>query len=154
MDEQNIRNVCKMLMQDADLVYVSTIDENGYPRTRAMNNLRSLKRFGRLAVFFNQQKNDFIVYLVTNKMSAKIDQIRKSPKVCLYYSSFPEAHGLAITGKMEVVEDEEIRKALWQEEWVKNFKGGLNDPNYTILLVKPALARGFYKMEKYEFVIP
>jgi len=153
MNEQNIRNVCRMLMQDTDLVYVSTIDEKGYPQIRAMNNLRNLKRFGRLAVFFNQQKNDFIVYLITKKTSAKIDQISKSAKVCLYYCSFPEAHGLAITGEMEVVEDEEIRKTLWQEEWVKNFEGGLSGPNYTVLMVKPALARGFYKTEKYEFAI-
>jgi general stress protein 26 len=82
-----------------------------------------------------------------------MNQISKNPKVCLYYCSFPEVHGLAITGKMEVVEDEEIRKTLWQEDWVRNFKGGLNDPNYTVLMVKPFLARGFYKMKKYEFAI-
>ena len=153
MNEQNIRNICKMLMKDTELVYVSTVDEKGFPQTRAMNNLRNIRRFGHLAVFFNQQENDFIVYLVTKKTSGKIDRIGKNPRVCLYYCSFSEGHGVALTGNIEVIEDVEIRKTLWHEDWVRNFKGGLNDPNYTVLMVKPFHARGFYKMEKYEFAI-
>lgn len=153
MNKQNMHNTCKMFMQDADLVYVSTIDENGYPQTRAMFNLKNLRRFGRLAAFFNQQENIFVTYLATNKNSVKMKQLGNNPKACLYYSSLTELHGLALIGEIEVVEDAEIRKTLWQEDWAQFFQGGLDGPNYTVLKVKPVQARGVYKRDSYEFTI-
>ena len=83
MNEQIIRQVCQQLMQHTDLVYVSTIGENGYPHTRAMNNLRNLKRFGSLAVFFNQQ---ICIYLrqsgiASNRCKPKTPGVRRTPGV-------------------------------------------------------------------------
>lgn len=154
MNEQIIQQACRKLMQNTDLVYVSTIDGEGYPQTRVMYNLRSLKLFERLSDFFYRQQNDFIAYLSTNRKSVKMEQIGKNSKVCLYYCSLSEIHGLAITGNMKVIEDAEIKKTLWQDDWIQFYEGGLNGSDYTILHVEPALARGWYKTEKYEFVIP
>lgn len=151
MNEQIIRQACGQLLQKADLVYVSTMDENGYPQTRAMANLRNLEQFYRLAGFFDKQQDAFITYLTTNRISLKMEHIRKNPRVGLYYCSFSETHGLALTGNIEVIEDVEIRKLLWQDDWIQFYHGGLNGSDYTVLRVKPILARGWYKTDKYEF---
>jgi general stress protein 26 len=153
MNEQMIQQACRQLMQDTDVVYVSTVDECGYPQTRAMTNLKNLRQFARLADFFKQQQNDFMTYLTTNKASVKIDQIKKNPKACLYYCNFSETHGLAITGKIEIIENVEIRKRLWQDDWIQFYEGGLNGSDYTVLQVKPTCARGWYKTGKFEFPI-
>ena len=153
MNEQIIRKACRELMRKTELVYVSTIDDNGYPQTRAMYNLKNLKVYGRLNDFFARQQNDFTAYLSTNRASVKMVQIGKNSKVCLYYCSLPDLHGLALAGNMEVIEDVEIKKTLWQEDWVQFYKDGFNGSDYTVLRVKPALARGWYKTTKYEFIV-
>lgn len=153
MNNVMIWQACKRLMQQADLVYVSTVNPEGFPDTRAMGNLYNLEQFGRLTGFLESQPNDFTVYLGTNRESVKIDQISKNEKVCLYYCSFPETHGLSLTGAIEIVEDKEIREALWQDDWIQFYAGGLNGLDYTVLRVKPTLARGWYKTGKYEFSI-
>ena len=151
MNEQIIRQACKQLLQNADLVYVSTMDDHNYPQTRAMSNLRNHEQFNRLANFFDDQQDEFITYLTTNRMSLKMEHIGKNHKVCLYYSNYAETHGLALTGKMEIIDDMEIRKLLWQKEWIQFYEGGLEGSDYTVLCVKPLVARGWYKTDKYEF---
>ncbi len=153
MNEQSLKKVCTQLMQTTDLVYVSTVDENNCPQTRAMGNLWNLEQFGSLADFFKQHEHDFITYMSTNRLSLKMDQIQKNPNVCLYYCSFPETHGLSLIGTMRVVEDEELRKALWQDGWIQFYEGGLEGDDYTLLRVTPELARGWYQTDKFEFKI-
>ena len=153
MNETTIRRACKKLMQQADLVYVSTVDEAGYPSTRAMGNLYNLEQYNRLAGFLENQPNDFTVYLNTNRESLKMDQIGKNPKVCLYYSSYSEIHGLALTGQIEIIEDPGIRKTIWQDDWIQFYAGGLNGSDYTVLRVISTFASGWYKTAKFEFKI-
>ncbi len=153
MNQQTIKKACIQLMQNADLVYVSTVDENNCPQTRAMGNLHNLDQFARLADFFKSQENEFITYMSTNRLSLKMDQIQKNPQVCLYYCSFPETHGLSLLGTIKVMNDEDLRIKLWQDDWIQFYEGGLQGSDYTILEVKPTLARGWYQTDKFEFKI-
>ncbi|MGD9162184.1 MAG: pyridoxamine 5'-phosphate oxidase family protein, partial [Desulfobacteraceae bacterium] len=105
MDEQIIRHACLQLIQKTESVYVSTINELGYPQTRVMSNLKNSKLFERLIDFFSLQINEFVIYLNTNHCSDKMKHIANNPKTCLYYCDFQETHGIALTGDMEVIED-------------------------------------------------
>jgi general stress protein 26 len=153
MAEPTIRQACKQLMQTEDLVYVSTIDEQGYAQTRALYNLHNLRLYTRLIDFFQKEKNEFIAYLVTNRASDKIKQLEKNPRICLYYCSFPAVHGLALIGEARVVEDKQIRHALWQDEWNQFYVGGVDGLDYTVLRVDPIQAKGWYKTDKFAFRI-
>ena len=153
MEQQNISEACVQLMQQTDLVDVTTVDEAGCPHTRAMGNLYNLEQFGRLESFFKPLSENFIVYLGTNRKSAKMTHIRTNPNTCLYYRSYTGVHGLALTGSMEVVDDTDIRQTLWQDDWIQFYKGGLAGSDFTVLKVTPVLARGWYKTDKFEFSI-
>lgn len=151
MKEEIIRKACRHLMNIADLVYVSTVDENGFPQTRAMANLYNKDQFERLSVFFNQHQDEFLIYLNTNRASVKMEQIKINPKTCLYYCSYKETHGLSLIGEIQVIEDKNIRHLLWQDDWIQFYEGGVDGTDYTILQFKPLTARGWYKCEKFEF---
>jgi general stress protein 26 len=114
-----------------------TLDETGRPQVRTMNPF--------------PPEEDMSVWMATNTRSRKVRQIRKDPRVTLYYSNHGTAIGyVAITGRALLTEDgAEIRKrrrAYWDQAFpglanltlirvvperleVVNYKAGLsNDP--------------------------
>lgn len=55
-----------------------------------------------------------------------------------------------LMGTMEIVEDMELKKAFWHEGWKVFFPKGLEDLDYTLLRLKPELAKGYHNMENYK----
>lgn len=114
-----------------------TIDETGLPQIRTMNPF--------------PPDEGMVVWMATNPRSRKVAQIRKDPRVSLYYSNHADAIGyVAITGKAVLVDDmQEVlkrKRAYWDSAFpglkniilikviperidVVNYKQGLNgDP--------------------------
>ena len=145
MDEREIKKRCLNLMAHAELVYLSSVNELGYPEIRAMTNLRNDGQFARLRGFFNALQDDFLVFLTTNRPSDKVVQIMRHSKVCLYYSSFPEVHGLMLGGTIEIVDDSTIRHMLWEESWRQFYYDGVDGTEYTVLKFRPEFGKGWYK---------
>src|SRR5574341_854695 len=104
-----VRNDAKRLsldlMETAEAAYVTTIDPEGFPQTRAMFNLRRKEQFPGLASLFARHRDDFLVYFTTNTSSPKIAHIKKNPKVAVYYCKAEEFRGLMLSGEMEIVTD-------------------------------------------------
>ncbi len=145
MEEHKIKKICLNLMERAELVYLSSMDEEGYPEIRAMTNLRNTEQFARLSGIFDKHKDDFLVYLMTNRPSDKMNQIMHHSKVCLYYASFPEVHGVMLAGTIEVVEDPAVRHLLWQDDWRQFYHDGVDGAEYTVLKLLPVFGKGWYK---------
>ena len=40
---------------------------------------------------------------------------------------------VALTGRVEVISDLEVRRALWQDWMLEHFPGGVEDPEYCVL---------------------
>lgn len=143
MEEKEARQFGLELMETAEAVYVTTIDSDGFPQTRAMMNLRNKKQFGALAKLFEGHREDFLIYLSTNASSPKMDQIRANPKVSVYFCNPGEFHGLMFGGNIEVITDQELKKQIWQDGWEIYYPGGVDDPGYTILSLSPTSAKGW-----------
>jgi general stress protein 26 len=114
-----------------------TLDESGRPQVRTMNPF--------------PPEDDMTVWIATNTRSRKIQQIRKDPRVTLYYSNHATAIGYAaINGRAELTDDaaeiQKRKRAYWDQAFpglknltlikvvperieVINYKAGLhNDP--------------------------
>ena len=83
-----------------------TIDETGRPQVRTMNPF--------------PPDEDMVVWFATNTRSLKVQQIRKDPRVTLYYADHLNATGyVALSGKAELTEDmAEIlkrKRAYWDQ---------------------------------------
>lgn len=61
MEEKDLKQECLNLMETAEAVYLSTIDENGFPQTRSMLNLRNTEQFANLVKLYQGHKDDFLV---------------------------------------------------------------------------------------------
>ena len=138
-------------METANAVYLSTIGVDGFPNIRMMSNLRNKKENPGLVEMFKQQKEDFVVYLITSSSSIKMQQIRVNPKVSAYLCDPAQFHTLMLSGEIEEITDKQFKKQLWQEGWEMHWPGGADDPEFTVLRLLPALTKGWYKEGPFEF---
>lgn len=139
------------LMAEAEVVYVSTIDEEGLPQTRVMFNLRNREQFPSLAPVFEGHDDDFLVYLSTNLSSAKLRQIEANPAACVCFSKPKEFQSLMLAGRMEVVVDKEVKKALWQKGWEVYYPTGPEDPDFAVLRLLPVKAKSWCRDHPHQF---
>ena len=151
MNSEELKAASVQLMAMAPVAYVTTIGPSGYPHTRAMFNLRNKERFPGQAHLFAEHQDDMLIYFSTNTSSQKLDQIKADPRVSVYYCSPDQFHGLMLSGDIEVVDDSALRHAIWNEGWARYYPGGPDDPDHTVLCLRPKRAVGWYKSARFEF---
>ena len=144
MEEKEIKQMCLKLMETADAVYLSTIDENDFPQTRAMVNLRNKQQFQDIAKVFAGHEDDFLVYMTTDTASGKYKQIQANPKASVYFCDPKEIKGLLLIGEVEVVIDRDIKHRLWQDDWKIYYPSGPDGPEYNILALLPKQVRCWF----------
>lgn len=108
------------ILDKQSVVFISSVDENGMPNTKAM--LAPRKREGIRVIYFH-----------TNKSSMRVQQYRKNPKACLYFCDKRFFKGVMLTGIMEVLEDPASKEMLWQEGDTMYYPEGVTDPDYCVL---------------------
>ena len=146
-NDKEIKQSSLELIATTEVVYLATIDSNGFPQVRAMLNLRNRDNYPSLVNVFDNHDEDFLLYLTTNISSAKMKQIEESPKVTVYFCNPDQFHGLMLAGEIEVITKQEIKNKLWQDGWEMYYPSGVDDPDYTILQLRPAFAKGWYKSD-------
>ncbi len=151
MNTDEMKRVSLELIEMAPVAYVTTIGPGGYPYTRAMFNLRNRERFPGQAHLFAEHRDDLLVYFSTNTSSQKLGQIRADPRVSVYYCNPDQIHGLMLSGDIEVVDDSALRHAIWNEGWERYYPSGPDDPDHTVLCLRPRRAIGWYKGARFEF---
>ena len=105
------------LMAKAEVAILSSIDEDGYPRTASMSNL---KTEGVKAVWFS-----------TGTSSHKTKNFKRNPKASVCYCL--DGNNITLNGDVTIIEDMDIKKQLWVDWFIKHFPLGVNDPNYCVM---------------------
>lgn len=91
----------------------------GYPNIKAMFKME------------NQGLKE--IWFSTNTSSKRVAQLKENPKACVYFADFEKFEGLMLTGKIDVLQDEESRKRLWRDGCEKYYPLGVSDPDYSVL---------------------
>ncbi len=101
-------------------VLLSSVDEQGFPHTRAM---------------LAPRKNDGLQHFwhSTNTSSSKVTQLRKNPKACLYFFDPQQFIGVEIIGTMTVLEDQASKDLIWRTGDELFYPLGKTDPDYCVL---------------------
>jgi len=123
------------VMESQSFVDLTTIDEEGFPSTRAMLNLRNREEYPHLVALYEAEENPLTVYLTTNTSSEKISEIRKNANACLYYCEAHAFRGILLQGTVEIVTDNELRRKVWLKGWEMYYPTG--DSDYTLLRFVP-----------------
>jgi len=126
---------CLKMMEAASIVYLTNIDKDGFPSTRAMLNLKNPVENPGLAAIHKAEDNPLTVFLTTNTSSQKFAEIQQNGKACLYYCEPQNFCGILLQGRIEIITDNELRKKAWQKEWEMYYPSG--DSDYTLLRFIP-----------------
>ncbi len=151
MEIEEVKKLSLELIETSKAAYLTTIDFEGFPITRAMFNLRNKEQFPEFSEFFQKQENPFVIYIGTNTSSSKVTQIKENPKISVYYCDPDNFKGVMFGGEVEIVNDIKIKRKIWLDWWTRYYVKGLDDPDYTLLRLYPKNARFYYKLNQVEF---
>ena len=129
------------LMSQAEAVYLTTIDQDSWPVTRAMLNLRNVSLYPDIIPVFTAHNRELLLYFTTNGTSGKIFHIAQNDKASAYFCIPSEWRGLMLGGVISIVSDQKIKRMLWHKEWTMYYQKGMEDPDYIILCLQPKVAK-------------
>ena len=131
-----LKKLALELLETTRFAFLTTLDSENLPHTRAMFNLRDKTNFSEIAHMFENSK-PFMIYFSTNTSSSKFTHISNNPHVSVLISRTEDFLGLTLNGKIEIIEDPIIKEGLWFEGSDKYYRLGKKDPDYTILRLIP-----------------
>jgi len=101
------------------------------------------------AMLVSYREGNNIFYFDSNNGSTRAAQWMANPSACVYFYGRPIYRGVMLTGKMEIINDMELKKAHWKRSMKMIYKGGVTDPDYCILKFTTTKGR-YYSMFKSE----
>jgi len=147
---QKTWNAALDLTQRADFLTVSNIDENGFPETRIVFNLKNMVA----EAFISgpaMLPSGFETWIATNSSSRKIGMFKKNPKICLYYTDTGAFQGLSVRGTVSEELDNKIRHAIYTPIWDQYYKGGVDGGDFSLFRFKPVICRYYHGLQVIEF---
>lgn len=151
MDVEEVKKLGLNLMEESKAAFLTTIDPDGFPITRAMFNLRNKEQFPEFSELFEKQQNQFTIYITTNTSSSKVAHLNKNPKTCVYFCDTEDFKGFMLGGSVEIVDDLKLKKKIWLDWWTQYYPEGVEDPDYTLLRLEPKNARYYHKLNHAKF---
>jgi general stress protein 26 len=151
MNESEIKQLNSELLRNPEVVYLATVDNDGFPQVRAMVNLRNASLNPSAAKVFESHRDDFLMYFTSHKSSDKMKHIKTNPRASVYFCDPKQRSGLLLAGKLEIVSNAKLKKDLWENRWVKHFPTGADDPEYVVLRFVPTLVKGSSPQGPFQF---
>jgi len=134
--EQTIGN----LIDRQSVAFISSIDDDGFPNTKAMLPPRQrdgIRRF----------------YFTTNTSSMRTSQYRRNPNACIYFCDRRFFRGVMLKGTMEVLEDAASKEMIWRPGDTMYYKLGVTDPDYCVLRFTATSGRCYSNFSSQDFEI-
>lgn len=128
------------LIDKQGVAFISSLDEEGFPNTKAM--LPPRKRDG-IRTF----------YFTTNTSSMRVRQFRINPKACIYFCDKRFFRGVMLKGTMEVLEDAVSKEMIWQDGDTMYYPKGVTDPDYCVLKFTAQTGRYYANFSSGNFMI-
>ncbi|MDX1540199.1 MAG: pyridoxamine 5'-phosphate oxidase family protein [Geminicoccaceae bacterium] len=124
-DQSELAALARATMAAAKFPMLATVDD-GSPRVRPVSPVRT---------------DGFTVYVANLKHYHKTGEIRVTPEVELCYLS-PEHDQVRISGRAEVVGDDDLLDLIWAENaLLRHYLGERNNPDLVVYRIVPSRVR-------------
>ena len=135
-----VKEAVEKLADEATSILITTIDEDGFPHTRAMLAIR--KREGLKHFYFS-----------TNTSSQKVKQLLSNPKSCIYIYNVRSYVGAMLIGTAKVLQDEMSKKLIWRTGDELYYTKGVCDPDYCVVKFTAKKLRFYSDLKSLDFDI-
>ena len=115
-----VKELIATMADTLPITYISSVDEEGFPCTKAMLSPRvreSIKTF----------------YFTTNTFSLRVAHYKANPKASIYFCDAEGFKGMMLRGTMEVLTDAKSKEMIWRDGDEQYYPSGVTDPNYCVL---------------------
>jgi general stress protein 26 len=119
---------------------ISSVDEKGFPNTKAM--LPPRKREGIKHLFFT-----------TNTSSMRVKQYAANPKACVYFYDKRFFRGVMLKGTMKVLHDSASKEMIWEAGDEMYYPKGVTDPDYCVLKFTAQTGRFYSNFKSENFTV-
>ena len=128
-------------IQKQKVSFIASVDENGFPNMKAM--------------FAPRKIDGNCFYFTTNTSSMRSQQFMENPKASIYFYNKGRFRyeGLMLAGTMEVLQDEKIKKEIWQTGDTMFYKQGVTDPDYCVLKFTAKKGRHYCDLKTESFYV-
>ncbi len=119
--------------------FVASVDEEGFPNLKA--------------VFAPRKIEGNCFYFSTNTSSLRAQQYMKNPKASIYFYNRGrfKFEGLMLTGTMEVLQDDKIKREIWCTGDTMYYRKGVTDPDYCVLKFTAVKGRHYCALKTESF---
>lgn len=131
-EDKKVRVSKKMLsdiMKEIDICMMTTVGAYGHLHSRPMSNNRNVDWDGDTWFFAYHD-------------SSQVKETERESNLNLAYSQPDDVIFVSVTGKGEIVKDDEKKKELWYDELERWFPDGPEDNK--VVLIKVAATRAYY----------
>ncbi len=143
MENPALAGVKELIAKMADtlpITYISSVDEEGFPCTKAMLSPRV-------------RKGIKTFYFTTNTFSLRVAHYKANPKASIYFCDTEGFKGMMLRGTMEVLTDAKSKEMIWHKGDEQYYPGGVTDPNYCVLKFTATDGRFYSDFYPRSFVI-
>lgn len=137
---RNAEETIGKMIDKAGTSFISCVDNEGYPITKAM--LKPRERNGIKVLWFS-----------TNTSSNKVQFFKNNPKASVYFVDKRFFRGVSLVGTVEVLETPEAKERLWQEGDTLYYKNGVTDSDYCVLKFTAVKGRYYSNFKSEDFEI-
>ena len=78
-----------------------------------------------------------VVRLGTNANTRKVTQIRRDPRVVLYYFDREGSGYVALSGIAKLIDDPQVKSNWWKAEWTEFYDDDHRGADYILIQVEP-----------------
>ena len=123
------------------VAFIASVNEEGFPTIKAM--------------FIPRKIQGDCFYFTTNKSSMRSQQLKKNPKASIYFykKGLFRYEGIMLTGTMQVLQDEAIKKEIWRTGDTLYYRQGVTDPDYCVLKFTAIKGRHYYDLRTESFTL-
>ncbi|RLE29336.1 hypothetical protein DRJ54_04815 [Candidatus Acetothermia bacterium] len=122
------------ILDDAEISLLVTNGEDGFPHSRPMTLLG--------------YEDEGVLWFATSRSSRKVAEIERDPKVTVCFLALEGGAHAQAFGEAQVLEDPELKKELWMDEWGEYWEGP-DDPDLVLLAIHLVKAE-YYLIEEDE----
>ncbi len=128
-------------IQKQRVAFIASVDEDGFPNMKAM--------------FVPRKIEGDCFYFSTNTSSMRSRQFMENPKASIYFFNKGRFRyeSIMLMGTMEVLQDAEIKKEIWQTGDTMYYKEGVTDPDYCVLKFTAVKGRHYCDLKSESFNI-
>ncbi len=130
------------LIDKAGVSIISSVDEHGFPNTKAMLSPRRASERASSASTSRPTRPPW-----------RVSQYLSNPKASVYFFDGRFFRGVMLRGTMEVLQDSESKESIWRDGDDTYYPGGVNRPDYCVLRFTAQDGRYYHSYRSEDFEI-